>query len=89
MDLSLKLFIDKGVQDDKILAVSNHSPVEKYNCLKDIDESHLKIYKHFFKIYKEDIKGDVKVGDWQNGNQAQEKILAAHENWISRITSKI
>ena len=49
----------------------------------DIDESNLKIYKHFFRIYKEDIKGDVKVGEWQNGNKAYEKITAAHNAWLS------
>jgi inorganic pyrophosphatase len=81
--LGVLKFVDKGIQDDKILAVSNHSPIEKYNCLNDIDESNLKIYKHFFRIYKEDIKGDVKVGEWQNGNKAHEKIIAAHNAWLS------
>lgn len=80
-------FVDKGVQDDKILAVPNYSPREKYNCLSDIEESHLKIYKHFFRIYKEDIKGDVEVGEWQNGLKAQSKILSAYDRWVNRDQS--
>ena len=66
--LGVLKFVDKGIQDDKILAVSNHSPIDKYNCLNDIDESKLKIYKHFFRIYKEDIKATLK---WESGKSSR------------------
>ena len=81
-------FVDKKIQDDKILAVPDYSPKEKYSCLSDIDESHLKIYKHFFRIYKEDIKGEVEVGDWQNGTKAQDKIRDAYKRWASTSKNK-
>jgi len=81
--LGILKFLDKGVRDDKILAVPDYAPIEKYNSLSDIEESHLKIYKHFFRIYKEDIKGEVEVGEWQNGTQAKNKIKTAYERWKS------
>jgi len=79
--LGILKFVDEGVQDDKILAVPDYSPVDKYNSLSDIEEAHLKIYKHFFRIYKEDIGRDVQVGEWQNGSKAQLKIEAAYKAW--------
>jgi inorganic pyrophosphatase len=79
--LGILKFVDEGVQDDKILAVPDYSPVEKYNNLGDIEEAHLKIYKHFFRIYKEDIGKGVQVGEWQNGSKAQFKIEAAYKTW--------
>jgi|TARA_Y100000356_G_scaffold134845_1_gene145319 inorganic pyrophosphatase len=81
-------FLDKGVRDDKILAVPNYSPEDKYSCLNDIEESHLKIYKHFFRIYKEDIKGEVEVGEWQNGTKAANKILSAYDRWVHQSASR-
>ena len=82
--LGILKFIDNQVQDDKILAVPDYSPIEKYNSLSDIEEAHLKIYKHFFRIYKQDIKGDVEVGEWQNGTEAQSKIHAAYKAYKSQ-----
>ena len=73
----------RPLRDDKILAVPDYAPIEKYNSLSDIEESHLKIYKHFFRIYKEDIKGEVEVGEWQNGTRAKNKIKTAYERWES------
>lgn len=77
-------FLDKGEIDNKILAVPNHSPVEKYSKLSDFDESFLKIIKHFFRIYKEDINGDVKVGDWHNGKKALSIVKESHERYLKK-----
>ena len=74
-------FVDNHVQDDKILAVPDYAPADKYNCLADIEEAHLKMYRQFFRIYKQDIKGDVEVGEWQNGKKAQTKIKQAAESY--------
>ena len=81
--LGILKFVDEGVQDDKILAVPDYSPVDKYETLSDIEESHLKIYKHFFRIYKEDINGDVKLGDWHNGKKATSVVTSAHERYLN------
>jgi len=75
-------FIDKGLIDNKILAVPKHAPVDKYSKLSDFDESFLKIIKHFFRIYKEDINGDVKLGDWHNGKKAASVVTSAHERYL-------
>ena len=74
-------FIDNHIQDDKILAVPDYSPIDKYNCLADIEEAHLKIYRQFFKIYKQDTKADVEVGEWQNGKKAHAKIKEASDSY--------
>ena len=76
-------FIDKGLIDNKILAVPKHAPVDKYSKLSDFDESFLKIIKHFFRIYKEDINGDVKLGDWHNGKKAASVVTSAHERYLN------
>ena len=82
--LGILKFLDQGVRDDKILAVPEYAPIDKYKKLSDVGEADLKIFKHFFRIYKEDIRGEVEVGDWQNGSKAQEKITDAYEQWKAR-----
>ena len=78
-------FTDKGEIDNKILAVPKHAPLEKYAKLSDFDISFLKIIKHFFRIYKEDINIDVQVGEWHNGKKALSIVKSAHERYLKSV----
>ena len=78
-------FVDNGEIDNKILAVPKHAPIKKYSKLSDFDESFLKIIKHFFRIYKQDVNEDVEVGEWHNGEKALSIVQAAHERFILRL----
>jgi len=74
-------FEDSGSIDNKILAVPSWSPVDKYSKIKDIEEAHLKIYKHFFRICKLVHSSDTQVGEWQNGGEALNVIRESHQRW--------
>jgi inorganic pyrophosphatase len=51
--------IDKGVADEKILAVPLHDPYsEGINDLPDLQQHHLREVEHFFQVYK-DLEGPV------------------------------
>ena len=63
----------------------NNQTSLKYSKLSDFDESFLKIIKHFFRIYKQDINEDVEVGEWHNGQKALSIVQAAHERFILRL----
>jgi len=79
--LGILEFEDNGEIDNKVLAVPHWSPIDKYSKLSDIEDPHLKIYKHFFRIYKLDRSSTSKVGDWQNGAEALNTIKRSHERW--------
>ena len=74
-------FVDNKKIDYKIIAVPHWSPKNRYPGLRGIEESHLKIYKQFFRIYKVDRSNDVEVGDWKNGKSASKVVREAHDRW--------
>ncbi|HBY69699.1 MAG TPA: inorganic diphosphatase [Flavobacteriaceae bacterium] len=74
-------FIDGGEVDNKIIAVPNWSPVEKYKTVHDIESCHLKIYRQFFRIYKIDRDSDTKVGEWKSKGVAMQIVKDSHERW--------
>lgn len=62
---------DDGESDAKILAVPVKDPrFNHINEISDIDEHTLKEIKHFFSVYKDLQKKEVKVADWQDRVQA-------------------
>ena len=66
---------DGGEDDAKVLAVPSEDP--RFAGIKDISdvESHtLEEIQHFFKVYKDLEKKEVKVGDWANKEKAEEAI---------------
>jgi len=75
-------FEDDGEIDNKLIAVPHWSPKDKYSKLHDIELSHLKIFRQFFKIYKVDRKTDTKVGDWKSSSFAMKALEDSHERWI-------
>lgn len=75
-------FEDDGEIDNKLIAVPHWSPKDKYSKLHDIESSHLKIFRQFFKIYKVDRKTDTKVGDWKSLTFAMKALKDSHERWV-------
>ena len=74
-------FIDGGEVDNKLIAVPDWSPKEKYKTLSDIETEHLKIFRQFFKIYKIDRKSSTEVGQWQGKPKAMNILQDAHKRW--------
>jgi inorganic pyrophosphatase len=74
-------FIDGGEVDNKLIAVPDWSPREKYKTLSDIESEHLKIFRQFFKIYKIDRKSSTEVGQWQGKPKAMKILQDAHKRW--------
>ena len=74
-------FVDGGQVDNKIIAVPHWSPLEKYKTVHDIEPSHLKIYRQFFKIYKIDRDSDTKVGDWRAKNVVLQITKDSYKRW--------
>lgn len=74
--------IDDGDNDAKILSVPITDP--RFNNIKDIKdlEPHiLEEIKHFFKVYKELQKKQVKVGNWRGKNEAIKDIEHARKQY--------
>ena len=82
-------FEDSGSIDNKILAVPSWSPSDKYSKLEDIEEAHLKIYKHFFRICKLAHSSNTQVGEWQNSREALDVIRESHQRWQFKINSEL
>ena len=74
-------FIDGGKIDNKLIAVPDWSPREKYTTLSDIEPEHLKIFREFFKIYKIDRNSETTVGKWVGKQIADVALRDAHKRW--------
>jgi inorganic pyrophosphatase len=74
-------FIDGGKIDNKLIAVPDWSPKEKYKTLADIEPEHLKIFREFFKIYKIDRNSETEVGKWAGRTKANKIVKEAHDRW--------
>ena len=74
-------FIDGGKIDNKLIAVPDWSPREKYKTLSDIEPEHLKIFREFFKIYKIDRNSETTVGKWVGKQKADVALRDAHKRW--------
>ena len=80
--LGMLAFEDNGEIDNKLIAVPHWSPKQKYSKLHDIEATHLKIFRQFFKIYKVDRKTDTKVGDWKSSSFAMKALKDSHKRWL-------
>jgi len=74
-------FEDSGSIDNKILAVPSWSSPDKYSKIEDIEEAHLKIYKHFFRICKLAHSSNTQVAEWQNGREALNVVKESYQRW--------
>jgi inorganic pyrophosphatase len=78
--IGLFRMVDKGLNDDKVLAVPETDPLfQDYHDLADVPRHFLAEVAHFFKVYK-DLEGvRVKPLGWDSAKAAQEAILHAVE----------
>ena len=74
-------FVDGGKIDNKLIAVPDWSPKEKYKTLGDIEPEHLKIFREFFKIYKIDRSSETEVGKWAGKQKANKILKEANQRW--------
>ena len=78
-------FVDDEEIDYKLIVAPHWSPLDRYSTLDGIEDSHLKIFKQFFRIYKIDRSSSTKVGEWKNGKKAMSVVKHAHDRWKERM----
>lgn len=67
--------LDRGVLDDKILAVPHTDPLfANYRSLEDVPPHFLEEVKHFFSVYKDLEQAEVKPQGWEGLEQAHAEI---------------
>ncbi len=78
--------IDKGVVDDKILAVPHTDPLfNHYHELNDIPAHFLKEVTHFFNVYKDLEQAETAGKGWDGLEQAYTEIERAVANYQNRL----
>ncbi len=79
--------LDRGVADDKILAVPATDPLfADYHELKDIPQHFLVEVAHFFEVYK-DLEGmRTKPVGWENCESARKEVMRAIKLFDDRFT---
>ncbi len=80
--IGLFRMLDKGEQDDKVLAVLEYDPFfSDYRDYNDLPSHYLKEVEHFFQVYK-DLEGTrVEPVGWEGASVARERILWAINNY--------
>ena len=78
--------LDKGVADDKLLAVPARDPIfTDYHDITDIPKHYLAEVGHFFEVYK-DLEGmRTKPIGWENAAAAKTEILRAMKLYQDRF----
>lgn len=80
---------DRGVADDKILAVPATDPLfDNYRDLSDIPPHYLEEVKHFFTVYKDLQHERVIPGDWESCEVAQAEIERALSLYAQYLRSE-
>ncbi len=78
--------IDKGVVDDKILAVPHTDPLfNHYHELNDIPAHFLEEVTHFFNVYKDLEQAETAGKGWDGLEQAYTEIERAVANYQNRL----
>jgi len=76
---------DKGLPDDKILAVPATDPLYRgYRDISDIPPHFLAEVTHFFKVYKDLEKLEVKTTGWESSKRALHCILQSMEAYHTK-----
>lgn len=73
--------LDRGMPDDKILAVPATDPnFEDYHDLQDVAKHFLQEIAHFFQTYKQlEVDGNIEPLGWEDAATAKQQILHAAE----------
>ncbi len=72
---------DRGMPDDKVLAVPATDPIfDDYHDLGDVPRHFLQEVAHFFQTYKQlETNGNIEPRGWLNAEEAKQRILHAIE----------
>jgi inorganic pyrophosphatase len=84
--IGLFRMLDRGVADDKVLAVPAHDPnFQDYYDTPHIPQHFLAEMGHFFQVYK-DLEGiETEVLGWERANTAREQILYAVDLYEKKL----
>jgi inorganic pyrophosphatase len=78
--------LDRGVADDKVLAVPAYDPIfQDYYDLPHIPQHFLAEMGHFFQVYKELEGVETEVLGWERVNLARDQILYAVELYSQKF----
>ena len=78
--IGMMKMLDKGEQDDKVLAVQKDNPrFDRIKDIGDVDQHLLKEVSHFFQVYKELEGKKVEIQGWEGAEAAKAKIVAGQE----------
>jgi inorganic pyrophosphatase len=81
--------IDKGEEDDKILAVPETDPLfDEYRELDDVPVHFLEEVAHFFSVYKDLERAEVETRGWDARNEADEEIEEAVNRYWEHIQDR-
>lgn len=80
---------DRGLPDDKVLAVLTNDPIFRdFEDISEIPQHYLKEIAHFFEVYK-DLEGHtVQSLGWESSKVAKQKILYAMALYKKKILKK-
>jgi inorganic pyrophosphatase len=81
--------VDRGISDEKIIAVPTHDPfTDEIRDIHDIRSHALKEIEHFFEVYK-DLEGvRVRSRGYDDAKAARKAIMHAVENYRRNFTNK-
>ena len=81
--------VDRGVADEKVLAVALGDPyAEELEDLDDIPPHYLKEIEHFFQVYK-DLEGTrTETRGFEGGGAAREAVVRAMKSYEAKFRSK-
>lgn len=81
--------VDKGEEDDKILAVPQTDPLfDEYRELEDAPGHFLEEVAHFFSVYKDLEGAEVETKGWDARNEAYEEIKEAVNRYWKHIQDR-
>jgi inorganic pyrophosphatase len=77
---------DRGALDDKILAVPHTDPLfDNYRTLEDVQPHFLEEVAHFFNVYKDLEKAEVKSHGWEGLDRAHQEIERAIDMYVQKL----
>ncbi len=84
--IGLFRMLDRGVSDDKVLAVPSRDPIfQDYHDITDIPKHFLAEVAHFFEVYK-DLEGmRTKPIGWEDANAAKAEVMRSVDLYQDRF----
>ncbi len=81
--------IDKGDEDDKILAVPHTDPLsDEYRVLEDVSAHFLQEVAHFFSVYKDLESADVEARGWDGRDEAYREVEDAVRRYREHVQDR-